>query len=209
MKTLEQEGRTTEEAIEEALKKLGITREEAKIEILDEGSRGLFGLVGSKPAKIRVIVDRKTSKVAVELVSKILELMKIEAKIEVKDEKEAILINIETSDSKIIIGKRGQTLNSLQYLVNLLINKDKKDQLWGKIIIDTEDYRKRREDTLRNLAYRLANKVDKTKRDLSLEPMNVEDRRTIHAALQDHRFVATESIGEGINRRVIITPKKR
>lgn len=207
MKAIEQEGKTVNEAIEKALKKLGITEEEAKIEILDEGNKGLFGLVGSKPAKVKVTVERKVSKAALEVVDKILTLMNVEAKTEVKNGKNSTIVNIESSDSRILIGKRGQTLNSLQYIVNLLINKDRKNQVWGRVIIDTENYRDRRENILSALANRIADKVDRTKREFRLEPMNAQERRIIHAALQDHRYVTTKSTGEGVNRRVVVVPK--
>jgi spoIIIJ-associated protein len=209
MKTLEQEGKTANEAIELALKKLGVSREEAKIEILDEGNRGLFGLVGSKPAKVKVTVENSLGKKAIQIIEEILSYMKIEARIETKNEKENTLINIKSPDSRIIIGKRGQTLNSLQYLVNLLLNKNRKSHLRGKIIIDTENYRRRRENTLSNLALRLANKVDKTKREFRLEPMSAQERRIIHATLQNHKYVTTKSMGEGVNRRVVIVPKQK
>lgn len=207
MKAIEQEGKTTNEAIEKALKKLGITKEEAKIEILTEGNRGLFGLVGSKPAKVKVTAEKKINKTALEIVDKILTLMKIEAKTKIKNEKDSTIVNIESSDSKILIGKRGQTLNSLQYIVNLLINKDRKNQVWGRVIVDTENYRARRENTLSILANRIANKVDRTKREFRLEPMNAHERRIIHATLQDHRYVTTKSIGDGVSRRVVVVPK--
>ncbi|MDI6786424.1 MAG: RNA-binding cell elongation regulator Jag/EloR [bacterium] len=207
MKAIEQEGKTTNEAIEKALDKLGITKEEARIEILDEGNKGLFGLVGSKPAKVKVTVEKRINKAALEIVNKILFLMKIEAKAAIKNGKDSTVINIESSDSRILIGKRGQTLNSLQYLVNLLINKDNENQVWGRVVIDTENYRDRRENTLSTLANRIADKVDRTKREFRLEPMSSQERRIIHATLQDHKYVITKSIGEGINRRVVIVPK--
>lgn len=210
MKTIEQEGRTVSEAIEKALNELGVTEDEAKIEILNEGSKGLFGLVGSKLAKVKVAVEKekRINKVALEIINKILTLMKIEAKTKIRNEKDSLIIDIKSSDSRILIGKRGQILNSLQYLVNLLINKDHKDQVWGRVIIDTENYRAKRENTLSALANRIANKVNYTKREFRLEPMSSQERRIIHAALQDHRYVTTKSVGEGINRRVVITPKE-
>ncbi|MDI6703690.1 MAG: RNA-binding cell elongation regulator Jag/EloR [bacterium] len=202
MRILEQEGRTADEAVESALKKLGVSREKVKVEILDKGNKGLFGLVGSKPAKIKVFIKDDPSHIAYQITNRILGLMGIKAEIDIKEDNDEIHLEIKTEDPGILIGKRGKTLNSLQFIVNLLVNKVCRAR--RKIILDTERYRDRRQKTLEDLAKRLADKVKETKKEIVLEPMNSHERHIIHTALQEDSLVTTRSRGEGEYRRVTI-----
>jgi len=207
MKILEQEGKTVDEAIELALKRLGVSRDKVKIEVLSEGNKGLFGLVGSKPAKIKVLVEDNTSDLAYQITNRILELMDIKADIDIKDKNDEIRVEIKGGNSGILIGKRGQTLNSLQFLINLLVNRE--GGLRKRIILDTEGYRDRRQKVLENLAKRLATKVKETGREVVLEPMNSHERHIIHTALQGDTLVGTRSKGEGRYRKVVVYPKEK
>lgn len=197
-----------EEAIQAALEELGAKRDEVEIEVLDEGNRGFLGLWGSKEARVRVIkrdvVGEKAEK-AEKLLTRLLELMGVEAEVESRREGGTAYFNIKGEHLGLVIGRRGETLDSVQYLVGLAANKEGGE--WLRVIIDAEGYRKRREETLRRLAQRLASKVRAQGRKTVLEPMSAQDRRIIHLALQDDRRVQTYSEGEEPYRRVVIAPR--
>lgn len=207
-RVLEQEGTTPEEAIEKALERLGVSKDKAKIEILDEGSKGLFGLVGTKKAKVKVSIEDQGEELAQEVTQRILDLMGIETRVEAKEVGEKVVLDIKGDKSGILIGKRGQTLNSLQYLVNLIINREKKEGPRSRVMLDMEDYRGRRQQTLTELAHRLADRVIKSGRGVTLEPMSPHERHIIHLALQDYGQVATRSVGEGKYRKIVIAPQR-
>lgn len=207
-RVLEQEGNTPEEAVKMALERLEVSRDKAKIEILNEGSKGLFGLVGSKKAKVKVSVEDHGEELSQEVTQHILDLMGIAAKVEAKEAGEKVVLDIKGDKSGVLIGKRGQTLNSLQYLVNLIINRGKKEGPRARIMLDVEGYRERRERTLTALAHRLAERVIKSGRGVTLEPMNPHERHIIHLAIQDYGQVTTRSMGEGKYRKIVITPQR-
>ena len=272
---IEQTGKTISEAVEAAVKKLGVELSDIEYKVLSEGSRGFLGL-GAKPAKVLVtvtgedeaeeileevkieevaeeikeprkffkkettVVEKATEEVTEVVVKETVETEKVEAPVEssraslteedkkiilgtatdflksifdtmgmeVKintsfEDNKQILINLEGEEMGAIIGKRGQTLDSLQYLTNRVANKAQDGYV--RVKLDTEDYRRRRKETLENLAKNIAHKVKRTRRSVSLEPMNPYERRIIHSALQGDRSVTTHSEGEEPYRRVVVT----
>jgi len=197
--------KTVEEAVALALDELGAESEEdVEIEILEEGSKGLFG-IGSKDARVRVSYKSSPSDEAYNFLEHILSLMNMDVEIDKSEEEDTIILRIWGKDSGIIIGRRGETLDALQYLTSLAVNKQSGE--YKRIIIDVENYRRKREETLVRLAGRLADRVARYRRSVTLEPMNPYERRIIHASLQEDGRVETHSIGEEPNRKVVITPK--
>ena len=209
MEFKEYKGKNVDEAITNACIDLGIEAAKLEYEVIEKGSNGFLG-IGSKPAIIKAKKNQSVEDIAREFLNKVFTAMELTVKIDIKiveNEKENIVnINIIGEDMGILIGKRGQTLDSLQYLTNLAVNRNSED--YYKVKIDTEDYRKRRKETLENLAKNIAYKVKRTKRPVSLEPMNPFERRVIHSALQNDRFVTTHSEGEEPYRHVVVTLKK-
>lgn len=208
MRSVEMAGRTVDEAVENGLKVLRITKDKVKVEVIEEGSKGLFGFLGTKPAKVKITVKENSEMVAKNFLKDVLDNMDISCEINVKDEGEILRVELTGPKMGILIGHRGDTLDSLQYLLSLVVNKQNKDAEYKKVIVDTENYRKKREDTLVKLANRLAMKVNKYKKSITLEPMNPYERRIIHAALQDNPYVLTHSEGDEPYRKVVIEPKE-
>ena len=200
-------GKTVDEAITEALIQLSSTRENVDIEVIEKESAGFLGL-NRKPAKIRAAVKETLEDKAVSFLEQIFGLMEIQSEITVQydEEEKTMNINIVGDDMGVLIGKRGQTLDSLQYLVSLVVNKESEDYI--KVKLDTENYRERRKETLENLAKNIAYKVRKTGKSVSLEPMNPYERRIIHSALQNDKYVETHSEGEEPYRKIVVALKK-
>lgn len=202
LKVTEKNGKTVEEAVSAALKELGIEREDAEIEIIEEGSKGFLGL-GSKDAVVKVTEKFDVEKAAVKfldsMVSKIVE--DVDYDVEYNDK--GIKIIMSGSDMGILIGRRGDTLDSLQYLTSIYVNKYSKEYI--KVYLDTENYREKRHDTLVRLARRLASQVVREGKSITLEPMSPNERRIIHSTLQNNRLVTTGSIGDEPDRRVVIS----
>lgn len=207
MKTLEMTGKTVNEALENALKSLNLTEDKVEYEVLDEGSKGFLNLIGTKPAKILVKVKRDYKEEVRLFLRNILNSMKVQAEIRIREENDIIYINLTGPKMGIIIGYRGETLDALQYLTSLVVNKDH-NLPYKKVVLDTENYRKKREETLIRVAEKTAYKVKKIRRPYKLEPMNPYERRIIHSALQDNEYVYTFSEGEEPHRRVVIDIKK-
>jgi spoIIIJ-associated protein len=207
MRTIEQYGKTVEEATQAALNELGVTDQDNKVEIevIDEGSKGVFGW-GTKFARVRVKVKEEAEDRAEEAVKKILDMLDLSGEIEKESEEGQYKFNIVGGDLGLLIGRRGQTLEAMQFLVNLIVNKNSKEKT--KIIIDVEGYRLRREKSLQDLARRLAEKARQDNKNVILEPMMPNERRIIHLALQDNPHVSTFSQGEEPLRKVVISPKK-
>ncbi|AEV70648.1 RNA-binding cell elongation regulator Jag/EloR [Acetivibrio clariflavus] len=202
---VEKTGKTVQEAIDLALEELQCDINSVDIEVLEEGSKGIFGLIGNKVAKVRVTVKETCSDKAKEFLASVLEKMKVDAEITVEEDEDTILLKVNGDDIGIAIGRRGETLDALQYLTSLVVNKNREN--YKRVIIDIENYRKKREETLVKLANKLADRVVKYKKNIVLEPMNPYERRVIHSSLQDHKYVETYSVGEEPNRKVIITLK--
>lgn len=207
MEFIEISAKNVDDAITQATVQLGITSDQLEYEVLDKGSTGFLG-IGSKNAVIKARKKFSIDENVVEFLSSIFDAMKMEVEIlvAVNEEEHIIEVELKGEDMGILIGKRGQTLDSLQYLTNLAINKHSDE--YYKVKIDTEDYRKRRKETLENLAKNIAYKVKRTKRPVSLEPMNPFERRIIHSALQNDRYVTTHSEGDEPYRHVVVTLKK-
>lgn len=207
MKTIEMTGRTVEEAVKNALNELKITEDKVDVEILDEGNKGIFKLLGVRPARVKVKVKKDYIYEAKTFLREILDCMKMKAEIKIKDENGVIKITLSGSDMGILIGYRGETLDALQYLISLAVNKGHDDE-YKRIILDTENYRLKREETLKRLARRIAEKVVKSGKSVKLEPMNPYERRVIHSELQNNSYVETYSEGEEPYRKVVVDLKK-
>ncbi|NLM34713.1 MAG: protein jag [Clostridiales bacterium] len=207
MKIIEMTGKSVEDALKAALAELNVTEDRVEVEVLDEGSKGLFKLIGAKPARIKVKVKKDYVYDAKTFLRDVLNSMGVKAEIRVKEEDDVLKINLVGPDMGIIIGYRGETLDSLQYLVSLVVNKEQ-DAEYKRVLLDTENYRAKREETLKRLANKTAYKVRKTGKSFKLEPMNPYERRIIHSALQNDQYVETFSEGEEPYRRVVINLKK-
>ena len=207
MKFVEVTGKSVDEAIENALRELNITKDRAIIDIIDEGSRGFLSFIGNKPAKVKVTVKRDYIEEAYNFVRSVLDSMGILAEIKIREDNDVIKIDLTGPRMGLIIGYRGETLDSLQYLISLVVNKHH-DIPYKKIILDTENYRAKREEALKQVALKIANKVKKTKKIFKLEPMNPYERRIIHAILQEDDTIITYSEGDEPFRRVVIALKE-
>ena len=207
MEYIEISAKTVDDAITEALVILGTTSDQIEYEVVDKGSAGFLG-IARRDAVIKVRKKYSVEGNITEFLQKIFAAMDLEVEILITKENDSNTYNVELkgNDMGVLIGKRGQTLDSLQYLANLAVNKNSEEYI--KVKIDTEDYRKRRKDTLENLAKNIAYKVKRTKRSVSLEPMNPFERRVIHSALQNDKFVTTHSEGEEPYRHVVVTLKR-
>jgi len=204
--TIEKTAKTKEEAIELALSELGITEDEAIIEVIEEGKSGFLGL-GGKDAVVKVSSkEADASGKAKYFLNKIFEITGEDVTVEAEKEGDLLSINLSGPDMGIVIGKRGETLDALQHLTSLVVNRGGGD--FTKVSIDAENYREKRNDALSSLAHKLAAKVVRTRRSTTLEPMNAYERRIIHSALQDHDKVTTYSVGQGVNRKVVIALKQ-
>lgn len=208
MKFVVKTAKTVEEALQEALEELKATEKEVEYEVIEEASKGLFGLIGAKEAKIKVVLKNDPEETADKFLDGILKGMGIIALHDISIEDDIMKIeinNISSSDMGILIGKRGNTLDSIQYLLSLAINKDRENYL--KVLLDAEGYRAKREETLKRLAKKMAEKAKYSKRPVKLEPMNPYERRIIHSALQEFEGVSTYSEGNEPYRRVVIVSK--
>ena len=207
MKIIEVTGKTVEEALKHALDELKLTKDKVDVEIINEGSKGLFNLIGTKPAKIKVTKKPEPIDNAKELLINVLSSMNIDAEIRINEENDVIKIDLSGPKMGLVIGYRGETLDSLQYLVSLVINKNHNNS-YKRVVLDAENYRKNREETLIRVAQKSAYKVRKSQRPYKLEPMNPYERRIIHSALQEYTDINTHSEGEEPFRRIVISLKK-
>ncbi len=250
MRVVEKVGRTVDEAIQEALKQLGATRQDVDIEVLEEGSKGLFGLLGARRARVRVelkpgvepasvlfddefsddaaeddeaapersraprrlsaedkaVIEQKLA-AAESFLTGVLQRMGVDAALETRmDDDDIVMINIAGDDLGLIIGRRGQTLDALQFLVNQVANKTGGVRV--RIVLDAQGYRERRADALSALARRMASKARRERRKVALEPMNALERRIVHLTLAEDASVETYSEGEDPQRRVVIAPRE-
>lgn len=206
MVVIEMVGRTVEDALKNALEELKITEDKVEYEILDEGNKG-FLKIGARPARIKVKVKRDYIYETRTFLRDVLDKMGVKAEIRVKEEDNTVKFTLTGPDMGILIGYRGETLDSLQYLVSLVLNKGHETE-YKRVILDTENYRLKREETLKRLARRIAEKVKTTEKQVKLEPMNPYERRIIHSALQNDPYVETYSEGDEPYRRVVVDLKK-
>lgn len=202
-------GKTVADALTNATVSLGVTSDQIKYEVVEEGSSGFLG-IGSKDAIIKVVIstEEDPKQVAETFLKDVFEAMQLEVNISMnyQEEDKTLSIDLAGPEMGVLIGKRGQTLDSLQYLTNLAVNRSSEN--YTRVKIDTEDYRRRRKETLENLAKNMASKVKRTKKAVTLEAMNPYERRIIHSALQNDNNVTTHSEGEEPYRYVVITLKK-
>lgn len=207
MDFIEVSAKTVDDAITESLVKLGTTSDKIEYEVIEKGSSGFLG-IGSKPAVIKVRKKSEIEDYVYDFLHSVFLAMDMDVEIFINKSEDGKNVDVELKGAEmgVLIGKRGQTLDSLQYLTNLAVGKQVSE--FVKVKIDTEDYRKRRRETLENLAKNIAYKVKRTKRPVSLEPMNPFERRVIHSALQNDRYVNTHSEGEEPYRHVVVTLKR-
>ncbi len=208
MKVAEKYARTVEEATKAAIDELGVDKDDPnlEIEVIDEGSKGVFGW-GNKFARVKAILKNDAEDITDEIIQKILSYLDLTGEIEKEQDGDVLRLNIIGGDMGILIGKKGQTLDALQFLLSLIYNKKKKDK--AKIILDIEGYRQRRERSLKDMAIKLAEKVKYDRKNITLDPMMPNERRIIHLTLQNHPDVITFSQGEEPMRRVVISPKNQ
>ena len=224
MKSVETEGKTSEEAIQKACEELRVSRQDLEVEVLSGGSSGFLGL-GAKNARIRATLkeggapripearpsvalsDNQAAETAKKTLQDILRLLEVEATVDLKEDPERILLDIQGDGSGLLIGRKGQTLDAIEYLINKIVHKEGEDK--KRIVVDTENYRFRREDSLVKLAQRLGEKAKRLGRPVTISPMSAHDRRIIHLALEDDKALHTWSTGTGLYRKVIISPEKK
>lgn len=202
MKTVIKQGRTVEEAVLFALEDLQVDRNEVEIEVVEEASKGLFGLLGAKPAKVQVTVLANPLETVAQFVQGVCKRMGADVEVSMEDGAESIMMDITGQNLGLLIGKHGQTLNALQYLANVVYNRNAEEH--QRLVLDIGGYRVRRQETLTRLAERLAEKAKRTGRRIMLEPMNAQERRIIHTALQGDKHIVTYSEGEEPYRKVVI-----
>ncbi len=205
--SVEKRGKTVEEAVNVALSELNVTKENVDIQIVEEGNKGFLGIIGAKEAVVVVTKKNIAQMRAKEFLGSVFNNMNLEVQTNFDEEGNLLKIDLVGDDMGILIGRRGETLDALQYLTSLVANKG--DDEYMRVSIDTENYRKRREETLVRLAKKLADRVFKYRRSITLEPMNPYERRIIHSTLQNNKMVNTYSIGEDPNRKVVIALNNR
>jgi len=203
MKIIE-EGKTPQEAIEKVIKRLGVSRDEIKVEILEKGSKGILGF-SSKPAKIEVTISGNGVEFkAKKFLERVLKFMDFPATMNIKRERESIIFEIYGKNTGLLIGKKGQTLEALQHLLDRFINKEETSGV--NVLIDIEGYRRKREEALRKLAMRIAKKVKTTGASATTPLMNPKERRIVHLALSGDKEVKTVSKGNGVLKKILIYP---
>ena len=205
MKQTTATGQTVKQAVESALAQLQITEDRADISIVDEGKKGIFGIFGARPAVVKVSVIKDPIEEAEKFLLDVSEKMGAPVTIEVEKNGKQVKFILSGEKIALLIGKRGQTLNSLQFLTQLVINRFSGQYL--NVMVDAEHYRERRNETLIHLAQRLAQKAVQTRKEVSLEPMPSYERKIIHTALMENKKIKTYSSGEDPHRHIVIAPK--
>lgn len=206
MKKVVATAKTIDDAVQKALQELDVPRERVTIRVLEEPSKGLFGLIGARDAKVEVEYSFDPVLHGREFLLDVLKNMKINANVETRQTEDGILFDIQGSNLGVIIGRRGQTLDSLQYLVNVVANRHADKHI--RVILDAKNYRLRRRETLEQLADRIAKKALQMRRNVRLEPMSAAERKVIHAFLQKRTDVYTFSEGEEPHRYIVVAPKE-
>lgn len=220
METYEFEGRTTEEALKSASQELNVPVEELDFDIVEPGSAGIFGLVGGRKAKIRITLGGTTSSeevdeedglpIAKDALEKILALIPVETNVSAKQSDEPgdalITLNIEGDKSGLLIGRNGKTLDALQFIVNKIVNKTLGKNV--RVVVDSENYRQRKIESLTQLALKLGDKAKRLKKPVTTNPLNPHDRRIVHIALKEDELLDTRSRGEGPLKKIVIMPKR-
>jgi len=205
MKKIVVTGKTVEDALQSGLARLNVPKHRVKVHVLEQPSKGLFGLIGAKDAKIELELIPDPVEEAARFLKEVIEAMNVKAEIRQEQNEDGILFHLHGTGLGVLIGRRGQTLDSLQYLVNIVANRH--SNTFVRIMLDAENFRSRRKQALENLCDRLAKRVIRTGKEVVLEPMSPQERKVIHTHLQNHPAVKTYSKGEEPNRRVVITLK--
>lgn len=203
MKKIVVSGKTVEDALKNGLAQWNTTEDRVKLTVLEQPSKGLFGLIGSKDAKVELEYIPDAVEETILFLQNVCQAMDIDVSVEKQEDKDGVILNLTGKELGMLIGRRGQTLDSLQYLVNIVANRYSDSYL--RIVLDAENFRNRRKKTLEELSDRLASRVIRTRKEVVLEPMSPQERKIIHAQLQDHPKVKTYSKGEDPNRRIVIT----
>ncbi|RXJ02842.1 protein jag [Anaerobacillus alkaliphilus] len=204
MKKITVSGKTVDEAVQSAIAKLNTTRDRISFQVLEEPQKGFLGIIGSKPAVVEVEIQPDAAEEAVKFLQEVTKNMGVSIEISQVETKDGFTFNLSGEGIGMLIGKRGQTLDSLQYLVNLVANRYSEGYM--RIVLDAESYRDRRKESLEQLAKRLGHKALKTRKEVILEPMNALERKIIHTALQEIKGVKTYSEGVEPNRRIVVAP---
>ncbi|GEL76326.1 RNA-binding cell elongation regulator Jag/EloR [Tenuibacillus multivorans] len=207
MREITASGQTVEEAKENALRQLGLMEDQVNVEVIDEGKKGILGVFGSKRAYVKVQEKVDLVKVGEQFLVNVTNEMGVNVEVQTTEGENEIVYELVGEKIGLLIGKRGQTLNALQYLTHLAVNKIDQDQ-YVTVVVDAENYRYRREETLSQLANKLAYKVMRNREAVKIEPMPSFERKIIHTALHDHSDVSTHSEGKDPNRYVVIKPKE-
>ena len=215
---IETEGKTVDDAVANALTRLGVEQKDVEIEVLDEGSRGVFNILGTRPARVRVRMKplpgqqvrssrREPEQDPAVIVRGLLTAMGFEAPVESRETADGIEITVgSTGVDGLLIGKRGETLESLQHIISKMLNRE--SDKWTHVALDIGGYRKRRESQLEKLAVSMADRVQATGQEQTTEPLKASERRIIHVALKDHPTVKSYAVGDGLVKRVVIGPKE-
>jgi len=208
MSSIEIEAKTEQEAIEKACKHFNVSEEELDIEVLETRSVGIFGLAGNKKAKIRVTPKRDDSTaLAQEMLTKMISLISPDTKISAEKKADEIILNIEGNNPGILIGPKGKTLEALEFIINKAVNKASEKKV--RVIVDAENYRQRREEFLKRLAFKMGEKAKEIEKTVTIDPMSPHDRRIVHLALRGDQQLQTKSNGEGFFKSIFIIPKKK
>ncbi|MEN2766786.1 RNA-binding cell elongation regulator Jag/EloR [Ornithinibacillus xuwenensis] len=204
MREITATGQTVDEAVQSALEQLNTTKDQVQVTIIDEGKKGILGVFGAKRAIVKVAITKNPIQEAEKFVRDVIKNMNVDAEIDTTVEGNHVSINLSGEKIALLIGKRGQTLNALQYLVHLVVNKE--GNQYHTVTVDAEGYRERRKETLENLAMRMAEKAKRIRKKVALEPMPAYERKIIHSVLQDESGISTYSDGEEPHRHVVIKP---
>ena len=219
MTEYEFEGKTTEEAIQVASRELAIPEEDLSIDIIEPGSGGIFGLVGGKKAKIKVVIDADEQdeytenetddgiQLAKDALENILARIPVEASVRAEPNDGKIILDIDGDKSGLLIGRKGKTLDALQFIVNKIVNKAMERKM--HVVVDSENYRKRREESLTQLALKIGDKAKRIKKPVATNPLNPHDRRIIHLTLKEDDALDTKSRGDGLLKKVLVIPRDR
>jgi len=202
MKKIVVSAKSVEEAVKQGLAQLNVSEDRVNVSVLEQPSKGLFGLIGSKGAKVELEVILDPIEETISFLQNVFRTMELNVRVEKQSDKDGVLLNLTGSELGILIGRRGQTLDALQYLTNIVANRFSTSHV--RIVLDAEQFRERRRQTLEQLSERLASRVIRSKKEVVLEPMSPQERKVIHSHLQDHPSVKTYSKGEEPNRRVVI-----
>ena len=219
MTEYEFEGKTTEEAIQVASRELAIPEEDLSIDIIEPGSGGIFGLVGGKKAKIKVVIEAEEQdeytedetddgiQLAKDALENILARIPVEASVQAEPNDGKIILDIDGDKSGLLIGRKGKTLDALQFIVNKIVNKAMERKM--HVVVDSENYRKRREESLTQLALKIGDKAKRIKKPVATNPLNPHDRRIIHLTLKEDDALDTKSRGDGLLKKVLVIPRDR